>query len=80
VHWGTFSLAMHAWDEPAETLLALAPQQGVQLLMPLLGQAVEPVQVDSVTPWWRPSGRAGSEPAAPAEPLTWPKAAAWPLD
>ena len=23
VHWGTFSLAMHAWDEPAETLLAL---------------------------------------------------------
>jgi len=23
VHWGTFSLAMHAWDEPAETLFAL---------------------------------------------------------
>ena len=25
VHWGTFNLAMHAWDEPAETLLALGP-------------------------------------------------------
>src|SRR6185369_10130264 len=21
IHWGTFNLAMHAWDEPAETLL-----------------------------------------------------------
>ena len=27
VHWGTFALAMHDWDEPAETLLALAPRQ-----------------------------------------------------
>ena len=76
VHWGTFSLAMHAWDEPAETLLKLAPQQGVQLLMPQLGQPVEPAQVDSVTPWWR-----GVETAdAPLQPLTWPKHLAWPAD
>ncbi len=76
VHWGTFSLAMHAWDEPAETLLKLAPQQGVQLLMPQLGQPVEPAQVDSVTPWWR-----GVETAdAPQLPLTWPKHLAWPAD
>ena len=39
VHWGTFNLAMHAWDEPAETLLALGPKQGVQLVMPRLGRA-----------------------------------------
>jgi L-ascorbate metabolism protein UlaG (beta-lactamase superfamily) len=76
VHWGTFSLAMHAWDEPAETLLKLAPQQGVHLLMPQLGQPVEPSQVDSVTPWWR-----GVETAdAPQEPLTWPRQLAWPAD
>ena len=76
VHWGTFSLAMHAWDEPAETLLRLAPQQGVNLLMPQLGQAFEPAQVDSVVPWWR-----GVETAhAPLEPMSWPKQLAWPAD
>jgi L-ascorbate metabolism protein UlaG (beta-lactamase superfamily) len=75
VHWGTFSLAMHAWDEPAETLFALAPQRGVQLLMPLLGEAVEPSQVESVTPWWRGVGSALDMPA-----MTLPKAMPWPLD
>ena len=26
VHWGTFDLALHAWDEPAETLLGTRPE------------------------------------------------------
>ena len=78
VHWGTFSLAMHDWDEPAETLLRLAPKQGVHLLMPKLGEAVEPSQVDSVTPWWRDLGSKGAQP--PTEALSWPKALPFPLD
>jgi L-ascorbate metabolism protein UlaG (beta-lactamase superfamily) len=85
VHWGTFSLALHAWDEPAETLLALGPKQGVQLVMPRLGEPVEPVQVDGVTPWWR-AAREPQGPEAPAkasdEPpaMTLPKAMPWPMD
>ena len=79
VHWGTFSLAMHAWDEPAETLLSLAPQQGVHLVMPQLGQAVEPARVDGVLPWWRGVESDGAAPA-PIEPLTWPKALPFPSD
>jgi L-ascorbate metabolism protein UlaG (beta-lactamase superfamily) len=54
VHWGTFDLALHAWEVPAETLLALAPQRDVPLLMPRLGQPLEPARVETVDPWWRP--------------------------
>ncbi|MFP2907045.1 MBL fold metallo-hydrolase [Pyxidicoccus sp. 3LFB2] len=56
VHWGTFNLALHAWDEPAETLVRLASEQRVRLFTPRLGSAVEPAHVESVTPWWREVG------------------------
>lgn len=52
VHWGTFSLAMHAWDEPVETLLAHAPSNDV-LLMPRLGEPVEPREQRPAQAWWR---------------------------
>jgi L-ascorbate metabolism protein UlaG (beta-lactamase superfamily) len=42
VHWGSFSLALHDWDEPAETLLAAARVRDVPLLLPRWGEAVEP--------------------------------------
>ncbi len=83
VHWGTFNLAMHAWDEPAETLLQLAPQQGVHLLMPLLGQPVEPARAERVERWWHAVAEkeglvlqsAAEEPAplaAADQALQWP--------
>jgi L-ascorbate metabolism protein UlaG (beta-lactamase superfamily) len=50
IHWATFNLAMHAWDEPAEVLYAKA-REG--LLMPVLGEPVEPAFVEDVQPWWR---------------------------
>ena len=53
VHWGTFALSTHAWDEPVETLLSLADPQRAHLLLPRLGQATEPVERRPVTPWWR---------------------------
>lgn len=53
VHWGTFSLAMHAWDEPVETLLTLADPEEIHLLLPQLGQPVEPTLRQPVDPWWR---------------------------
>jgi L-ascorbate metabolism protein UlaG (beta-lactamase superfamily) len=87
VHWGTFSLAMHEWDEPAETLLKLAPTQGVPLLMPRLGEAVEPAHVAPAQPWWRTPVPAGASPASVADPVAEPVAEPvtrrelpWPLD
>jgi L-ascorbate metabolism protein UlaG (beta-lactamase superfamily) len=81
VHWGTFNLALHAWDAPAETLLALGPKKGVQLVMPRLGEAVEPSHVDGVTPWWR-AGDVRERDVVPAEPPTMslPKSMPWPID
>lgn len=53
VHWGTFNLALHAWNEPAETLLALASPRGVRVLTPGLGEVFEPERIDGPNPWWR---------------------------
>jgi L-ascorbate metabolism protein UlaG (beta-lactamase superfamily) len=82
VHWGTFSLGLHDWDEPPETLLALAPKQGVQLVMPWLGEPVEPSRAENVTPWWRAvdAARGKAEPAPLLEPMTLPKQMPWPVD
>lgn len=54
VHWGTFNLALHDWDEPAERLLDVGPRRGAHLVMPRLGQPVEPSRFERVDPWWRP--------------------------
>jgi L-ascorbate metabolism protein UlaG (beta-lactamase superfamily) len=79
VHWGTFSLSTHDWDEPAETLLQLAPAHGARLVMPRLGEPVEPVQADALTPWWRSLHTAA--PARPPQPaVAAPTALPWPLD
>ncbi len=53
VHWGTFDLALHAWDEPAETLLKLAEPAGARVLTPLLGRPFEPEHVERQNAWWR---------------------------
>ena len=85
MHWSTFALAMHDWDQPAERLLALAPRLGVRLVMPRLGEPVEPAYAEEAAPWWRavattghpaPARQAAEQPApdtrAPA--LDWPEA------
>ncbi|MFZ5444896.1 MAG: MBL fold metallo-hydrolase [Myxococcota bacterium] len=53
VHWGTFNLALHAWDEPAERLVERAGKEGLRVLTPRLGEVVEPSRVEGPTPWWR---------------------------
>ena len=82
VHWGTFSLALHAWDEPVETLLELAPKRGARLLLPRLGEAVEPARFEEPTPWWRAVDAIelpAQQPAA-AAPATLPRSMPWPID
>jgi L-ascorbate metabolism protein UlaG (beta-lactamase superfamily) len=78
IHWGTFALAMHAWDQPAETLLALSPKRSVQLVMPRLGEPVEPAHAERALPWWRAVEAAGRSPVESI--LTLPKSTPWPID
>jgi L-ascorbate metabolism protein UlaG (beta-lactamase superfamily) len=81
IHWGTFSLAMHAWDQPAERLLELASHSGAQLLMPILGQSVEPAHAELVKPWWREVDSMLVQPAPDMErEIALSKSVPWPLD
>jgi hypothetical protein len=72
IHWGTFNLAMHAWDDPAETLLERAPARGVDLVMPRLGLPIEPARLGPVSPWWRAVGAGEAPPEPDPDPVPEP--------
>jgi L-ascorbate metabolism protein UlaG (beta-lactamase superfamily) len=78
LHWGTFDLAVHPWDEPAETLVAAADRlsrEEVTLVMPRLGGSLEPSQAASrpVDTWWREVSLTtpSSHPDEVEAPLHW---------
>ncbi|HVZ49309.1 MAG TPA: MBL fold metallo-hydrolase [Gemmatimonadaceae bacterium] len=78
IHWGTFNLAMHAWDAPIERLVELVPKR-VAMLVPQLGEAIEPAAGARVDPWWRRVARMPARPA-PADDAGAATQASWPLD
>jgi len=53
IHWGTFNLAFHVWDEPAERVVAAAGAAGAHIVMPKPGESVEPTTALPLVPWWR---------------------------
>jgi L-ascorbate metabolism protein UlaG (beta-lactamase superfamily) len=55
VHWATFNLAFHAWNEPAERAAAAAARQGVRIAFPRPGEMLEPSAPPGPVPadWWR---------------------------
>jgi len=69
VHWGTFNLALHAWDLPAQVLYELGPRHNLNLLMPRLGEPIEPQHEFALTPWWRSVDDSIAVGAAPASPV-----------
>ncbi len=56
VHNGTFDLAMHAWHEPFDRILALAEKNGVKLATPEMGERLSLAAPHEGQRWWRAAG------------------------
>src|SRR5215472_15917708 len=81
VHWGTFRLGMHAWDQPAEVLLELSPKSRARLMMPPLGEPVEPSLASGrVDPWWRSVDSVGEPLGSGSGAGGLPTMTPWPFD
>ena len=53
VHWGTFCICNHAWDDPIIRVTAKSTEMGVNIATPRIGQTVDYERIDSFNePWW----------------------------
>jgi len=52
VHWSTFNLAYHDWDEPIRRTVAEAKRSDVDVVTPRLGEWVDADRAFASTPWW----------------------------
>lgn len=62
IHWGTFNLGIHAWDEPIRRATAAAIEKQVEMITPKLGETVDINAPYTNTPWWKTVGPAKSTP------------------
>ncbi|MEU6406705.1 MBL fold metallo-hydrolase [Streptomyces sp. NPDC046985] len=53
IHWGTFTLAFHAWAEPGEWTRDAAEEIGQSVACPRPGEPFEPAGRIPTDPWWR---------------------------
>jgi L-ascorbate metabolism protein UlaG (beta-lactamase superfamily) len=56
IHWATFNLAFHEWNEPIERVVVAAREAGVELLTPRIGQPVDGLAPGAYRAWWREVG------------------------
>jgi L-ascorbate metabolism protein UlaG (beta-lactamase superfamily) len=52
VHWLTFDLALHPWDEPVEQVLERANEVGAEVLTPQLGELIDLRGRIQTPRWW----------------------------
>ncbi len=62
LHWGTFNLAFHAWDEPIRRALAAARAGNVELLTPRIGETVDADRPLAFNAWWESVKAPGQRP------------------
>jgi L-ascorbate metabolism protein UlaG (beta-lactamase superfamily) len=52
VHWGKFSLAMHAWNEPVKRVLARAKELNIPVRTPMIGEPTVLGTTYTMNNWW----------------------------
>jgi len=52
IHWGTFNLGLHAWDEPIQRAIEAANEHDVRLLTPTPGQLIDTAALPSPSQWF----------------------------
>ncbi len=52
VHWATFNMAFHAWDEPIIRTVKAARDNHVTLLTPRVGQIIDVGATNATDAWW----------------------------
>ena len=73
IHWATFDLAPHRWEEPIERTLAAALAAGVTVAAPVPGQPFVPAAVAEPDPWWREVAAAPADTVLTSPPKTDPQ-------
>jgi len=52
VHWGKFSLANHAWDDPIRQISELSKSKNIPLLTPMIGEEADLNSSSLSREWW----------------------------
>jgi L-ascorbate metabolism protein UlaG (beta-lactamase superfamily) len=52
VHWGKFSLANHAWDDPIKAVTAIGKIKNQPLVTPMIGESVFLKGTNEFNAWW----------------------------
>ncbi|TGN02370.1 MBL fold metallo-hydrolase [Leptospira yasudae] len=52
VHWGTFNLAIHSWEEPIRRTVDAAKPHSIDLVTPKPGETVDGRTAFPSEPWW----------------------------
>jgi len=53
IHWGMFKLALHAWTDPIERVMAAAEKHGSMVATPMVGESIVIGQPVPQKRWWR---------------------------
>ncbi|MEZ4703996.1 MAG: MBL fold metallo-hydrolase [Bdellovibrionota bacterium] len=52
IHWGTFILSNHSWNEPIQRAQAAADKKNIHMIVPMLGQRFTWNESFPKNPWW----------------------------